>query len=104
MRSGAKWVWTAAVGLMFAGASAFAETPAAPPGLVKGADWRESVRSFAQEHFKHPAWGYSHSTRDYALARELAAKDGVKLDDDVLFAASYLHDIAAFKPWAENGK
>jgi HD superfamily phosphodiesterase len=37
--------------------------------------------------------------RDYALARELAAADHVALDDDVLFAAAYLHDMAAFKPW-----
>ncbi len=62
-------------------------------------DWHATVRQFAAQHFKQPAWGYSHSTRDYALARELAAEDHVVLDDDVLFAAAYLHDIAAFPPW-----
>jgi uncharacterized protein len=62
-------------------------------------DWRSTVRQFAREHFKNPAWGFSHSERDYALARSLAATDHVVLDDDVLFAAAYLHDIAAFKPW-----
>ena len=41
--------------------------------------------------------------RDYALARELAAADHAAVDDDVLFAAAYLHDLAAFKPW-ENDK
>jgi hypothetical protein len=61
--------------------------------------WRAHVRSFAAEHFHNPAWGYSHCERDYALARELAAADGVRLDDDVLFAAAFLHDIAAFEPW-----
>jgi HD superfamily phosphodiesterase len=61
------------------------------------------VRDFAAKHFKNPAWGYSHCMRDYALARELAAADHVALDDDVLFAAAYLHDMAAFKPW-ENEK
>jgi hypothetical protein len=65
--------------------------------------WRESVRQFAQQHFKNPAWGYSHAIRDYALARELATTDAVKLDDDVLFAAAYLHDMAAFPPWAKEG-
>jgi HD superfamily phosphodiesterase len=64
------------------------------------ADWRAAVRQIAKEHFKNPAWGYSHSERDYGLARSLAASDHVTLDDDVLFAASYLHDIAAFSPWA----
>ncbi len=63
------------------------------------AGWRETVRQFAAEHFKHPAWGYSHSMRDYELAKTLAAADHVALDDDVLFAAAYLHDMAAFAPW-----
>lgn len=65
--------------------------------------WRETVRKFAAEHFKNPAWGYSHSVRDYALARTLAASDHVALDDDVLYAAAYLHDMAAFPPWEKEG-
>ena len=40
--------------------------------------------------------------RDYALARELAAADRAVIDDDVLFAASYLHDMAAFAPWEKE--
>src|SRR5580692_10653682 len=83
-----------AVGLAFLLSAA--QAPAAP------ADWRTAVRNFAAEHFKQPAWGYSHSVRDYALARSLAAADHVKLDDDVLFAASFLHDIAAFAPWEDE--
>jgi hypothetical protein len=72
-------------------------------GPVRAAtDWRESVRAFAAEHFKNPAWGYSHCMRDYALARELAAADHVTFDDDVLYAAAYLHDVAAFPPWEKE--
>ncbi len=63
--------------------------------------WRATVSAFAAEHFKHPAWGFSHSQRDYNLARSMAAADHVALDDDVLFAAAYLHDMGAFDPWAE---
>jgi len=63
------------------------------------AGWREVVRQFAVQHFKNPAWGYSHSERDYRLAKALAAADHATLDDDVLFAAAYLHDMAAFAPW-----
>lgn len=74
-----------------------AATAAAPPAQ----DWRASVRALALSHFKNPAWGYSHCLRDYALARELAAADHVALDDDVLFAAAYLHDMAAFPPWED---
>jgi uncharacterized protein len=73
----------------------------AQPAGAATQDWHETVRAFAAEHFKQPAWGYSHNVRDYKLARELAATDHVTLDDDVLFAAAYLHDIAAFPPWAD---
>src|ERR1700735_733192 len=70
---------------------------AAPPAR----DWRASVRELAVSHFKNPAWGYSHCLRDYALAKELAAADHVAIDDDVLYAAAYLHDMAAFPPWED---
>ena len=72
--------------------------PAAAAGSEQ-AGWREVVRQFAAQHFKNPAWGYSHSVRDYTLARELAEADHATFDDDVLFAAAYLHDMAAFAPW-----
>jgi HD domain len=90
-------------GYLLAGASI---ANAAPPAASKGGPaavptWRETVRTFAADHFKNPAWGYSHCLRDYALARELAAADAVALDDDVLYAAAFLHDIAAFAPWED---
>jgi uncharacterized protein len=75
----------------------------APAGAADAA-WRDKVTSFAAEHFQNPAFGFSHSARDYALARSLAAADHVTLDDDVLFAAAYLHDMGAFAPWEEDKK
>jgi hypothetical protein len=78
-------------------ATAAAESPPAA-----NRDWRATVRDLAAASFKHPAWGYSHCVRDYSLARELAAADHVTLDDDVLFAAAYLHDMAAFAPWRKE--
>jgi uncharacterized protein len=75
---------------------------AVPATAIAGSSpmtWREKVRAFNIEHCRHPAWGTSHSDRDYALAKALAAADKVELDDDVLFAAAYLHDVAAFKPY-----
>jgi hypothetical protein len=86
------------------GAPAASAVPATPaprtaPVAPAATDWRTSVRDLAAKHFRNPAWGYSHCLRDYSLARELAAADHVSLDDDVLFAAAYLHDMAAFKPW-----
>jgi uncharacterized protein len=76
---------------------------AAPPPAASTQSWRITVSEFAATHFKNPAWGFSHCQRDYSLAKELAADDHAALDDDVLYAAAYLHDIAAFAPW-ENTK
>ncbi len=95
-----KWLF---MGLGCLAASALTAEP--PAGGAPGAGgWREAVRQFAAEHFHHPAWGYSHSVRDYRLASELASADHVRLDDDVLFAAAYLHDMAAFAPWDKPGE
>ena len=58
--------------LMIAGIG-FSTTSSAADSPSAAADWHSTVRKFAAEHFKQPAWGYSHSVRDYALARDLAA-------------------------------
>jgi len=84
--------------LTFASLAAIADD-APTPGIEHTGDWRASVRHFAEVNLKHPAWGLSHSVRDYELAKELAAADHVTLDDDVLYAAAYLHDVAAFAPY-----
>ena len=67
-------------------------------------NWRNSIENFSKENFKHPAWGYGHSKRIYADAKRLAKIDNVQVDDDVLFAAAMLHDIAAFPKWASADK
>jgi HD superfamily phosphodiesterase len=87
--------------LLVVTAPAVAATAATAPAAA-APDWRENVRAFAAKHFKNPAWGYSHCLRDYALATELAASDHASIDDDVLYAASFLHDIAAFPPWEDT--
>lgn len=83
--------------------AAIANAADAPkPTIDRGSDWRAAVHRFAAEKMKHPAWGLSHSMRDYELAKQLAAVDQVKLDDDVLYAAAYLHDVAAFEPFRSS--
>jgi hypothetical protein len=81
----------------FATAAVAADAPT--PTIERTGDWRMAVHRFAEANLKHPAWGLSHSERDYELAKQLAAADGVTLDDDVLYAAAYLHDVAAFAPF-----
>jgi uncharacterized protein len=89
--------------LLLSLAAAAGVAAAEPSPIAQGGDWRAAVRSFAETHLRHPAWGASHSRRDYELARTLAAADHVALDDDVLYAAAYLHDVAAFAPWQKHG-
>jgi HD superfamily phosphodiesterase len=102
---GSAWLIAAHLSVTAAAAASAPAAVPAPPSAAAAPptqDWRVSVREFAAKHFKNPAWGYSHCQRDYALARELAAADHVALDDDVLYAAAYLHDIAAFAPWEDT--
>ena len=73
-----------------------------PPTIAKTGDWRADVHRFVAANLKHPAWGLSHSERNYELAKELAAADQVTLDDDILYAAAYLHDVAAFAPFRSS--
>lgn len=91
----------AAVVMSLAATSHAADAP--KPAIERGGDWRAAVKRFAAENLKHPAWGLSHSMRDYELAKQLAAADQVTLDDDVLYAAAYLHDVAAFEPFKNQG-
>ena len=91
--------WSLKVALLVASIAAANGLAAQPQPVHAIPEWHATVREFARNHFRNPAWGFSHCERDYALARSLATEDHVVLDDDVLFAAAYLHDIAAFKPW-----
>jgi hypothetical protein len=89
-----------AILLFFAAAFSVAAAADAPtPMIERSGDWRAAVHHFAEANLKHPAWGLSHSIRDYELAKELASTDHVVIDDDVLYAAAYLHDVAAFAPF-----
>jgi len=72
-------------------------------GSPARAEWRDSIRLLNEQHFKHTAWGTAHSVRDYDVAKWIATTDHLTYDDDVLFAASYLHDIAGFAPWEKQG-
>lgn len=91
---------------MLACAIVAAPAPAAEPPIPQSGtgDWRGSLQAFSKDNFKHPAWGHAHSVRIYNLAKSLAKQDKKTVDDDVLFAAAMMHDIAAFQQWAVADK
>ena len=46
--------------------------------------WKAQLLA-STEKFKHPAWGVSHSQRIYELSLQLAAEQGVDVDQDALW-------------------
>jgi hypothetical protein len=100
-RSGYLALLAAITTLGLCSAAIAADAPA--PTIEHTGNWRTAVHRFVEANMKHPAWGLSHSMRDYELANALAAADQATVDDDVLYAAAYLHDVAAFAPFRKSG-
>ncbi len=71
-------------------------------GIPLDAPWKVKIYELAHTTFLHPAWGWQHSERDYLVALRLAKGDGLQVDTDALFAAAFLHDMAAFRPCADK--
>lgn len=81
-------------------AAAAGETTRA--GIPLDAPWKKNLYQFAQKYSIDTAWGLAHSERDYLLSIEIARGEGLNVDSDVLFAAAFLHDIGAQKPYAKD--
>jgi uncharacterized protein len=94
-----------ALALVAAPASAQLPTEAnvSAAGIPLSAPWRSKVYAHARAKLLHPAWGWRHSERDFLLARQLAREEGLAIDEDVLFAAAFLHDAGAIPPFAREG-
>ena len=64
--------------------------------------WRAHVTALTAKVL--PPLFLTHSHRNYLWAKKLAAADHVTLDDDVIFAAAYLHDMGNFAPYIDGDK
>jgi uncharacterized protein len=56
-------------------------------------DFREAIRDYIAREAR-PVDKFGHQPRLYALTREIGA--GLQYDDDVVFAAAWLHDLGVF--------
>ena len=72
-------------------------------GIVLDSSWKNAIYDFAQKNVRHPSWGIAHSERNYQVTKFLAEKEKVELDLDVLFAASFLHDLGGLKGYEVEG-
>jgi uncharacterized protein len=62
-------------------------------GRMTETAWRQSVKEYIRSEAR-PADKFGHQPRLYALACRIGA--GLDYDDDVLFAAAWMHDIGVF--------
>lgn len=67
------------------------------------APWMLAVSAMAGADLQHPSWGVRHSERNYLTAIALAEAEGLPIDEDVLYAAAYLHDWGGLEPFAIEG-
>jgi len=84
--------------------ASYQAVPKTATGIPLDAPWKIAIYHLATTKFKHPAWGWQHSERNYQVALRLAKGDTLDVDTDVLFAASFLHDMAAFAPYQKKGE
>lgn len=57
--------------------------------------WRDGVMVRVGE-LLHPAWGPEHCRRLYDTCQRIVEAEGIEVDDDVLFAVAWLHDVGTF--------
>lgn len=74
-----------------------------PTGIILDTSWKEKVNEFAVANVIHPSWGYSHAERNFHNTKWIAEKEGFKIDEDVLFAAAFLHDVGGLPKFEKEG-
>lgn len=62
---------------------------------MEAASYREAIKNYIREEAKPPD-KFSHQARLYARAIELARNEGRSVDEDVLYAAAWFHDLGVF--------
>lgn len=60
---------------------------------MSGQAWRDAVVAYIR-HEANPADKFGHQPRLYSLAKQIG--EGLDYDDDVLFAAVWMHDLGVF--------
>ena len=88
--------------IFFFCAKLFAQELSTPTGIALNTTWKQKLYSFAKENLKHPSWGLAHSERDYQLTKNILEKSKENFDEEVLFAAAYMHDLGGLDAYAHE--
>lgn len=93
------------ISLLFSLSLAFAgvQVLKTPTGIPLDTSWKVKIYDFAKKNVIHPSWGITHSERNYHMTMELARQENMMIDEDVLFVASFLHDIGGIAPHEHEG-
>lgn len=83
--------------------NALAQCTYSAAGIALDNPWKQALYQFAVENLQHSAWGLEHYERNYLVATDLAQRDSLYIDEEVLFAAAFLHDMGTFAPYAVAG-
>jgi uncharacterized protein len=49
---------------------------------------------------EHPAWGPAHWRRLHSLCLEIAEEEDIEIDEDVIFACAWMHELGSFGQFA----
>lgn len=74
-----------------------------PTGIALDEAWKKSLNDYAVKNVVHPSWGYSHSERNYHNTKWISDLEGLGIDEDVLFAAAFLHDLGGLPGFEKEG-
>lgn len=69
-------------------------------GIPLNAAWKVTIYNFARANLRHQVWGVEHSERNYHVSMELAKQEHMPVDEDVIFATAFLHDMDAFPAYS----
>lgn len=72
-------------------------------GIALDSSWKQAIYQFAVENLQHSAWGLEHYERNYLVATDIAQRESLPIDEEVLFAAAFLHDMGTFAPYVVAG-
>jgi uncharacterized protein len=64
--------------------------------------WQDELLELLDEA-DHATWGRSHSKRVLETSLRLAEAEQLFVDEEVLFAAAYVHDLGAIAPYRRDG-
>lgn len=74
-----------------------------PTGILLDKPWKVTLQEFAVKNVVHTSWGYSHSERNYHNTKWISDTEGLQIDEDVLMAAAFLHDVGGLPGFEKEG-